>query len=176
MQKNWYAVYTKPNCEKKVALLLTKKRIQNFCPINTIEIKSFRRSKLFHEPLFKSYIFVNISESDIPMVKQIDGIISLLYWMGNPAIIGRNEIETIKEFSSTYQNIELEKTLVNKSDMLRIIDAPAYTIDGNLLALKNKKIKIYLPSLGYIMIAKMKDESVFGRVTTILQNNSFSHS
>ena len=31
MKKNWYAVYTKAQCEKKVAALLTKKKIENYC-------------------------------------------------------------------------------------------------------------------------------------------------
>ncbi|KAA9039498.1 hypothetical protein FW778_11815 [Ginsengibacter hankyongi] len=34
MQKNWYAVYTKPHCEKKVSLLLVKRGIENFYPVN----------------------------------------------------------------------------------------------------------------------------------------------
>jgi transcription antitermination factor NusG len=176
MQKNWYAVYTKPNYEKKVSLLFTKKRIENFCPLNNIKIKPSRRNKLLQEPLFKSYVFVNLFDKDIHALKQTDGVISLLYWMGNPAIIKEDEIEIIKEFINDYQNIELERTHVNTNDMVRVIDGPTYSIEGKILALKNKTVKVNLPSLGYTMIAKIEDESIFGRETTILQNNSFSHS
>jgi transcription antitermination factor NusG len=176
MQKNWYAVYTKPQYEKKVSLLLTKKRIENFCPLNSIKMKSFRRNKFLLEPLFKSYVFVKIHDGDIDLLKQIDGVISLLYWMGSPAIIREDEIETIKEFTNGHQNLELERTQVDISDMVRIIDGPSYSIEGKVLALKNKNIKVNLPSLGYTIVAKIEDESIFGRETTILQNNSFSHS
>jgi len=176
MQKNWYVVYTKPHYEKKVSLLFTKRRIENFCPLNSIKLKSLRRNKLLQEPLFKSYVFVNIHDSDIHLLKQTDGVISLLYWMGKPAIIKNDEIETIKEFTNDHQNIELERTLVNTSDMVRIIDGPSYSIEGKILALKNKNVKVNLPSLGYTMVAKIEDESIFGREATILQNNSFSHS
>ncbi len=176
MQKNWYVVYTKPHHEKKVSLLLSKKRIENFCPLNNIKTKSLRRNKLLQEPLFKSYVFVNISVPDINAIRQTDGVISLLYWMGKPAIIKDDEIETIKEFTNDHQNIELERTQVNTSEMVKIIAGPSYSIEGKILALKNKNVKVNLPSLGYTLVAKIEDESIFGRDASILQNNSFSHS
>jgi len=175
MQKNWYAVYTKPNCEKKVASLFTKRKIENFCPLNCIKIQSFRRGKIIKEPLFKSYVFVNITGDEITQLKQVDGVISLLYWMGKLAIIREDEIEAIKEFNNNHENIELERTHVNTTDIARIVDGPSYSMDGKVFALKNKTLKVYLPSLGYVMVAKMGDESIFAR-ETMLQNNSFSHS
>ena len=176
MQKNWYAVYTKPNYEKKVASLLSKRKIENFCPLNSIKIQSFRRGKTIKEPLFKSYVFVNLTLDEITQIKGIDGVISLLYWMGKPAIIKGQEIEAIKEFNNNHENIELERTRVNTNDMARIVDGPSYSIDGKVFALKNKTVKVYLPSLGYIMVAKIEEESIFARDTTLLQINSFSHS
>src|SRR5665647_1358444 len=98
MQKNWYAVYTKPHYEKKVASLFTKRKIENFCPLNCIKIQSFRRGKTIKEPLFKSYVFVNLTLNEITQIKEIDGVISLLYWVGKPAIIKEDEIEAIREF------------------------------------------------------------------------------
>jgi transcription antitermination factor NusG len=175
MQKNWYVVYTKPHYEKKVSLLLTKKRIESFCPLNSIKLKSLRRNKLLQEPLFKFYVFVNIHDSEINLIKNIEGVISFLYWLGKPAIIRKDEIETIKEFINDHQNIELERTQVNNSDVVRIIDGPSYSVEGKILALKNKIVKVNLPSLGYTLRAKIEDESIFGRETIILQNN-FSHS
>lgn len=176
MQKNWYAVYTKPHCEKKVAISFTKKKIENFCPLNCIKIQSFRRNKILQEPLFKSYVFVNITEKETSLLKQVDGVISLLYWMGKPAIIREDEIEVIKEFINDHQNIELERTQVNTSDIARIVDGPSYSMEGKVFALKNKIVKVSLPSLGYIMVAKMEEESIFGKETTIFKNNSFLQS
>jgi transcription antitermination factor NusG len=176
MQKNWYAVYTKPHCEKKVAVSLSKRKIETFCPLNCLKIQSFRRSKILKEPLFKSYLFVNITEKETSLLKQADGVISLLYWMGKPAIIREDEIEAIKEFINDHQNIELERTQVNTSDIARIVDGPLYSMEGKVFALKNKTVKVNLPSLGYIMVARMEEESIFARKAIMLQNNSFSHS
>ena len=165
MQKNWYAVYTKPNCEKKVASLFTKRKVENFCPLNCSKIKSFRRIKILQAPLFKSYVFVNITPAEIALVKQTDGVINILHWMGEPAIIKQDEIEAIKEFTTDHQNIELERTQVDFNEVARVVDGPSYSMEGNVFAVKNKTLKVSLPSLGFIMIAKMEDESVFGRET-----------
>jgi len=176
MQKNWYAVYTRPHCEKKVASLFTKRKIENFCPLNSKKIKSFRRSKILQEPLFKSYVFVKITMAEIALIKQTDGVISMLHWMGEPAVLKQDEIEAIKEFTSDHQNIELERTQVDTRDVVRMIDGPLYSREGNVFAVKNKTLKVSLPSLGYLMVAKMEDESIFGREASIIQNNSFAQS
>ncbi len=175
MQKNWYVVYTKPDCEKKVSLFFTKKKIENFCPMNCIKIQSFRRNKILQEPLFKSYVFVKMEENDIYLLKQADGVISLLYWMGKPAVIREDEIDAIKEFTNDHRCIELERSQVNMNDIARVVDGPTYSIEGKVFAVKNKTVKVSLPSLGYIMVATMEDESIFAR-ETMLQSNSFSRS
>ena len=176
MQKNWYAVYTKPNCEKKVASSFTKRKIENFCPLNRRKVNSLRRSKILQEPLFKSYVFVNVTPVEIALLKQTYGVINILHWMCAPAVIKQNEIDTIREFTSDHKNIELERIQVNTHYVAQVVDGPSYSIEGNVFAIKNKTLKVSLPSLGYIMIAKLEDESIFGRKGTILQNNSFAHS
>ena len=175
MQKNWYAVYTKPQCEKKVASLFTKKKIENFCPLSCVETQNFRRQKLVFEPLFKSYVFVYVTEADTELIKNVDGVVNMLYWLGKPAVIKDDEIAAIREFTNDHRNIKLERTLVNINDVARY-NSPSYAIEGKLVTVKNKTIKINLPSLGYTMIAQIEDESVFGRNESILQNKSFVHS
>ncbi|HVZ98660.1 MAG TPA: UpxY family transcription antiterminator [Chitinophagaceae bacterium] len=177
MQNNWYIIYTREGYEKKVSSSLNKKKIENFFPQTvTVTTTSFRKTKHLREPLFKGYVFVNTSENYINTFRQIDGVISLVYWMGKPAIVPEDEIEAIKEFTNYHQNIELEKTQVVPNGNVRIIDGPSYFLEGNILALRNKDIKVHLPSLGYTLIVKLPEESIFSRETTILQNNSFSHS
>jgi transcription antitermination factor NusG len=176
MQKNWYAVYTKPNCEKRFASLLTKRKIENFCPLNSRKISALRRSKILEEPVFRCYVFVKVTPAEIESLKQTYGVINILYWMCEPAVIKQNEIDAIKEFTTDHKNLELERTQVNLHDVAQVIDGPSYSIEGNVFAVKNRTLKVSLPSLGYIMIAKMEDESIFGWEKNILQNNSFVHS
>jgi transcriptional antiterminator RfaH len=70
MQKNWYAVYTKPQAEKKVAALFTKRKIEVFIPLVHVKTKTFRRNKFISEPLLKSIVFVNVMQEDTGLLKQ----------------------------------------------------------------------------------------------------------
>lgn len=176
MQKNWYVLYTKPQSEKKVAALLAKRKIENFIPYVNVEMPRFKKSKLVLKPLFKSYVFAYSTEQEIQSLRLTEGVISVLYWLGKPAIIAEAEVEAIREFTSDYQNIDLEKLPVNSIFMEKSFYKSAYTIEGNLVAIRNKTIKINLPSLGYAMIANLKEESVFGLDKSMSRNYSFAQS
>lgn len=176
MQKNWYVLYTRPQCEKKVAASLTKRRIENFIPLVCVETQKSWRNKTVYKPLFNAYVFICVTETEAISVANIDGVISLLHWLGKPAVINETEINAIKEFIGDYQNIDLEKLAVNSNVIQKSIYRSSYEIEGNVLAVKNKTIKINLPSLGYAMIAKLKEESIFGNERSLLQNYTFAQS
>ena len=173
MQKHWYIIYTKPKYEKKVAALLTKKKIENFCPINRKRITQFQRSKVTYEPLFNSYVFANVYENEIHVLRQIENVLNIVYWKGGPAIVQNEEISEIKGFVSDHENIKLERSKVNYNMEASVIDRPAFAIDGNVVMIKNKYIKINLPSLGFTMVAEMEGEDVIGREVSF-GNKQFS--
>jgi transcription antitermination factor NusG len=178
MQKNWYVIYTKPQSEKKVASFLTKRKIENFIPLVCAGTQKTWRNKMIYKPLFRSYVFVHTTVQEAKaLLKNADGVINLLYWLGEPAVINDAEVNAMREFTDGYQDIELEKLTVNITGVERGIYHSTYEIDGNvLLAVKNKTIKINLPSLGYAMIAKLKEDSVFGREGSMLPNYRFAQS
>ena len=129
-------VYTKPKWEKKVSATLTKRKIENFSPVNNKQITYFRKIKIQQEPLFESYVFVNLMEMVFDAHKE--------------------EIEIIKEFTADHQNIELEKTRVNLNDVAKVIDGARYSMDGNILTVKNTTAKVNLPSIGFTLCAKVE--------------------
>ena len=176
MQKNWYVLYTKPKCEKKVSILLSKRKIESFCPLNCRQIKQSRKSKLLYEPLFNSYVFAYVEETNAPLLRKVEGVVSLVHWKGKPATIKTEEIEAIREFTINHRNIKLERTRINENGEATIVDGSSYKMDGKILMIKNRSFNLNLPSLGYTMIGEIEDASIFGRETTILQNNSFLHS
>ena len=160
MQKNWYAVYTRPSCEKKIAGLFTKWKIENFYPLNYVRTNVSWRNKTQSEPLFKSYIFVHISETEISRLYKAEGVVSVLYWLGQPAVIKDEEVETIKEFASNYRSLRVERTNVNINDSVKIINGPSYRKEGNFISIKNKTVKVNLPSLGFAIIAELEKENI----------------
>lgn len=163
MQKNWYILYTKAKCEKKVASLLSKRKIKNFYPVNYQVLPAARRNKVTYQPLFSCYVFAYIAEADIDQLKQVDKVVNIVYWKDKPAIVKEHEIEAIKDFITHYPAIKLEPSKVTMNDYTRIVEGANYAIDGKVVSVKNKSIKVNLPSLGFIMIAEMDKDSIIGR-------------
>jgi transcription antitermination factor NusG len=162
MQKNWYILYTKTKCEKKVATLLAKRKIENFCPLNCRQIKHSRKSKFLYEPLFNSYVFACVEEREMPMLRKVEGVVSIVHWKGEPATIKAEEIEAIREFSVSHRNIKLERTKVNANGEAISVDGSSYTLDGKILMVKNRSFNVNLPSLGYTMIAEVEADGIRG--------------
>lgn len=170
--KHWYAVYTRPRWEKKVADLLTKKRIENYCPLNRVVRQWADRKKVIFEPLFTSYVFVYASAEEQLAIKQTDGVLNFVFWLGQPAVIKNEEIDTVKQFLSDYHNVQLEKVVVNVNDQVKITSGPLMSREGNVIEVKSRTVRVLLPSLGYAMVAEVEKSNV-----TILElhsdNNSF---
>ena len=171
MQKNWYAVYTRPSCEKKIASLFTKWKIENYCPVNHVRTNVWR-NKTHSEPLFKSYVFVHINETEIFRLYKAEGVVNILYWLGQPAVIKDEEIKTIKEFTNNYRCIRVEKTRVSVSDRLKIINGPSYRMEGKFISIKNTTVKVNLPSLGFAIIAELEKENIMQVHDSLSENLS----
>jgi transcription antitermination factor NusG len=158
--QQWYAVYTRPRWEKKVAEVLTQKNIENYCPLNKVRKQWADRKKIVFEPLFKSYVFVKICEMQHLQLKQTTGIINLIYWLGKPAVIREAEIDLIKRFLQDHSNVKLEKVRLNVNDRVRVISGPLMEQEGQVVAVHNKTVKISLPSLGFVMAAEVQTANV----------------
>ena len=44
--------------------------------------------------------------------------------------------------------------------MVRIVSGPSMEFEGNVVSIKNNKVKVTLPSLGYMMTADVQKSSV----------------
>ncbi|MFL5789702.1 MAG: transcription termination/antitermination protein NusG [Flavisolibacter sp.] len=156
----WYVVYTKPRWEKKVAELLSKKEIENYCPLNKVQKQWHDRKKTVYEPLFTSYVFLKASTMQLNAVRETSGIINFVYWLGKPALVKEQEIIAIRDFVDEYKNIQLEKTMVNVNDQVKIMYGPLMNREGKVIEIMNHTVKIYLPSLGYALSANVDRSNV----------------
>lgn len=153
---NWYAVYTRPCWEKKVAGLMAMNGIEYYCPLQKIQRKWSDRKKIIMEPLFKSYVFVRITEKDQSAVRQVNGVVSFVQYLGRPAIIRDDEIDTIRQFLNEYRNIRIERMDFNVNDRVKILSGPFMQMEGDVIEVKHKTVKVLLPSLGFLMSAEIE--------------------
>ena len=160
MDFKWYAVYTKPRWEKKVAELLSKTDVEYYCPLNKVVKQWSDRKKVVEEPLFTSYVFVRVDAKMQTMVRPIDGVVNFVYWLGKPAVIKDEEIELIKRFLNEYSNVRLERTRVSVNDNVKILNGPFMEFEAKVTKVNSKTVTVILPSLGYKMIAEKENIEV----------------
>jgi transcription antitermination factor NusG len=158
--KNWYAVYTRPRWEKKVADNLNKRGVENYCPLNKLVKQWSDRKKTVQEPLFTGYVFVNVTESELHQVRATDGVVNMVYWLRKPAVIPDREIDAIRFFLGEHNNVTLNRTPINPTDRVRVVAGPLMEHEGHVVAIKGKSVKLFLPSLGFMMCAEVEKLNV----------------
>lgn len=112
------------------------------------------------EPLFQSYVFVNVSSIEQLMVRETTGVLNFVYWLQKPAMIREEEIDVIKRFLNEYHNVQIEKSTVNLNDKVRIVGGPLMMREGNVLEIKNKTVKVLLPTMGYTLVAEIEKSNI----------------
>lgn len=152
MTKKWYAVCTRPQQELKVSAALTKKGIENFCPLTRkMLVSNGFRKKISYNPVFPSFVFVHINETDFVNVLRTSDVVSFMYWMGKPALVTEEDIKTIEQFVGRYPNVTVQKTAIVKNVVAAGVSA-LETIREEI-DLETESIQTVIPSLGYILTA-----------------------
>ena len=153
VSRKWLALYSRPRWEKKVAQLLTEKGLESYCPVNKVRRKWSDRVKIVEEPLFKSYVFVRVTDEDRTAVRMTPGVINFVYWNGKPALIKEKEINAIKQFLNDYENVEVKPIKLELNQRVKITKGPLMDQEGQVLELQRKTVKVAIDSLGYLLIA-----------------------
>lgn len=158
--KKWFVIYSKPRWEKKVDTVLLKKGIESWCPLNKIERQWSDRKKIVEEPLFKSYVFVRISEAERMEVLITPGVLNFVHYEKKPAVIRDEDIDIIKRFLMQ-EDVKIaiisaegfrENTKVKVSRGV-FIDA-----EGTVLRSNKKRVFVQIESLGQIMVVEFNKE------------------
>ena len=152
-EKNWYVIYTRPRWEKKIALVLQEKGIENYCPLNKVTKQWTDRKKTVLEPLFKGYIFVCADENNKWDIKNIDGIINYIYWLGKPAVVRESEIITIKKFLNEFKDVKVIDLNAVINDKVQIKQGVMMNYKGIVLEIMGNKAKVLITGMGIELAA-----------------------
>ena len=152
-EKNWYVIYTRPRWEKKIALVLQEKGIENYCPLNKVTKQWTDRKKTVLEPLFKGYIFVCADENNKWDIKNIDGIINYIYWLGKPAVVREDEIITIKKFLNEFKDVKVIDLNAVVNDKVQIKQGVMMNYKGIVLEIMGNKAKVLITGMGIELAA-----------------------
>jgi len=151
---NWYAIYTLPRTEKKAYAELIKNGINAYLPL----IRSLKqwsdRKKWIEEPLFRSYIFVNILQNRYFDVLNTQGVVRYITFEGKAVPIPEKQIEAIRYYLAD-ESTGADKHLSENSGFhvpgqpVEVIKGPLKGLFGELVHLAGKhKVKVEISSVG----------------------------
>ena len=153
---NLYVVYTKPKWEKKVAEQLQNKGIACYCPLATQVRQWSDRKKKIVVPLFNSYVFVQLPEAERNLVFQSVGVVRYLFWLGKPAIVRDEEIETIKKWLDPAQANEVDLVSFQVGTAIQLESGPFSNQKAIVQEVTNTHYVLVLESLGCVLKMKIK--------------------
>jgi len=153
---NWYVVYTKPKWEKKVAEQLIKSGIECYCPLITQVRQWSDRKKKIEVPLFNSYVFVQLEESQRNSVFSASGVVRYLFWLGKAAIVRDEEISVIKKWLDNADGADILVESIKIGDAIKLESGPFSNQKAVVKEINNTHYVLVLESLGCVLKMKKK--------------------
>lgn len=143
----WFAVQTRPRWEKKVASTLDTMGIENYCPLYKVVRQWSDRKKTILEPVFKSYVFIRISDKRKWEVKKVNGILNYVYWLGKPAHVRDEEINIIRKFLNEFDDISVEKKNFHLNAKVRIKQGVLMNYEGMVVEVSGNRVIVKIESM-----------------------------
>lgn len=150
---SWYALYTKTNFEKRIKEFLEEQNIECYLPVQKKLKQWSDRKKWIEEPLFKSYIFVKVSNVEFFNLLNIPGVFSYVSFGGKPQTIPEYEIENVKILvKQSEQEVFLTQEKIAKGIKVRIQDGPLKGVIGEVVQTSGQsRIMVRVETLGYCL-------------------------
>ncbi len=150
--KKWYAIYTRSKGEKKLAIELHYAQIEYYLPL----IKQLRqwsdRKKMVEEPLFRSYIFVRIDETEQFKVVNLPGAVRFIEFDGKPVEIPPKQIIAIKNYLDDPEPEESELYDLQEGQLVRIKNGPMEGLIGRLIEVRNQfRLVLLIEAIGKVI-------------------------
>lgn len=131
---NWYLLYTMPRAEKQVESTLKSRGYEVFLPLQTVVRQWSDRKKVIHEPLFKSYVFINVEiEKAFYQVKGVPGVVNFVSFGKNPVKVDFREINLLKLIDFENLPVEANNMELEVGNLIEVFDGPLRGIKGKYL-------------------------------------------
>jgi transcriptional antiterminator RfaH len=154
---SWFVLHVKAHKEKKVSEMLEKMDVEVFCPLIK-ETKNWSdRKKLVDEPLFKSYVFIKITEKYRGIVFGVPGVMRYLFLEGKPALVRDEEIDVIKEWMSRGTNDVIELSKLIPGNEITVKNGLLKDRKGVIQWVGKSNVSLLLEEMGVVAQARLKD-------------------
>jgi transcription antitermination factor NusG len=137
LKGNWYALYTCPRHEKRVAEQIEQRQISCFLPLYRSIRRWKDRRKELELALFPGYVFVRIELQDKLQVLKVPGAVRLVTFNGQPAALPEQEIECLRNRQFGSGTIEPHPYLC-AGRRVRVRSGPLQGLEGIIRRSKDK--------------------------------------
>lgn len=135
---NWYALYTAPRHEKRVADQISRQGIACFLPLYRSVRRWKDRRKELALVLFPGYVFVRIAlQQHRFRVLQLPGAVRLVSFNGQPTPLADEDIENLRNHLSRSGTIEPHPYL-SVGHHARVRSGPLKGLEGIILRTKDR--------------------------------------
>ncbi len=132
----WWALYTRHQCEKMVAEMLTSKRFEVFLPLYASVRRWTDRQKTLFLPIFPGYVFVRGGLDRRLEIVMTPGVQTILFYGEQVAAIPETEIHNIRRMVEGPYRVEPHPYL-KCGETVRITRGSLKGIEGVLVRKKN---------------------------------------
>ncbi|CAM3873608.1 Transcription antitermination protein RfaH [Vibrio aerogenes CECT 7868] len=155
-KRHWYAIYTRSHAEKKLSQRLNERGFDTFLPLSASTRNWSDRTKIIHEPLFKSYLFVCSDIHGLHLVKTLPGFAYFLRFGGYPVTIPQQQINRIRTVLKACESTTSIASHYVKGDKVTVIKGPLKEMSGILTEIKGKQqVAIEVSQLNQSMLVSL---------------------
>lgn len=153
----WHAIYTRSRSEKKLYNELQDKGLECYLPL-VRELKVWSdRKKWVDSPLFRSYVFVKVSDFEYYNAINSTWASRYVCFEGKAVSIPESQINSLKILlENSKRNVELTFDRIRKGDQLDVVVGPLKGIRGEVLQLQGKhRIILRFANLGCCVLTNI---------------------
>jgi len=137
LSASWYALYTAPRHEKRLAQHMERRGIACFVPLYRSVRRWKDRRKELDLVLFPGYVFDQISLQHRLRILQIPGAVRLVSFSGQPTALPEEEIENLRHRLSGFHGVEPHPYL-RVGRRVRVRSGPFQGLEGIIRRKKDR--------------------------------------
>lgn len=146
-EKDWFVIYTRARTEKKSAVSLEKMGVEVYCPLRKTRRKWSDRWKWVEEPLFTSYLFIRIAESQRHDIFIIPSVVRYVHWLGKPAKVRDEELNELRKWLGEFEH-EAISLHFQAQDQIRVSSGPLMDVKGTVVQQKGQILILRIEGIG----------------------------
>lgn len=157
LKYNWLAIYTKPRSEKKALDRLQEAGYEAYLPlIKTLKQWSDRK-KWVEEPLFRSYVFVRVSEKEYyDVLNATPYTVRYVTFEGKAVPIPPSQIEAMKNYIAQGDYTDMELADFEPGQEVEVVQGAMKGLRGRLVRAAGKqKVRVEIDGVGKALYLEM---------------------